>query len=98
MPSNGAGVRRQISGSFESFSSRRLTISVSESLPVSSVISVQCEDAMFLGEVAICTTEGDEHWQAEVRVEQILSGLAGLMSLRARLLGEPVPELAHVRP
>ncbi|HEX4807416.1 MAG TPA: hypothetical protein VH325_00710 [Bryobacteraceae bacterium] len=69
---------------------------MSEAIAMSSVISVQCEDAMFLGEVASCVGEGEGRWRAEVRVEQILSGLAGLMSLRARLLGEPVPELAHV--
>lgn len=96
MPSDAAGVRREISASFESFEARRLAICTAEALTVSSVISVKCGDAMFLGEVANCTPEAPGAWRVGIRVEQILSGLEGLMSLRARLLGEPVPEFARL--
>ena len=94
LPSDSKGVRKQIPAAFESFNSRLLTICAPESLAISSVISVQCGDAMFLGEVAVCAADGAGGWRLAVRVEQILSGLEGLMSLRARLLGDPAPELA----
>lgn len=92
LPSNSAGVRREIPALFESFTAPRLTICAEEAVAVSNVISVQCGDAMFLGEVATCKVCGEAQWSVDVRVKQILSGLEGLMSLRARLLGEPLPE------
>lgn len=98
MPSNPAGVRREIPALFESFSARRLTIYATEALAVSSAISVRCGDAMFLGEVATCTPHGDSRWLIQVRVEHILSGLEGLMALRARLLDEPVPQSVSMLP
>jgi hypothetical protein len=98
MPSDPAGVRREIPALFESFSARRLTICAPEALAVSSVISVRCGDAMFLGEVTACATHGDSRWLIQVRVEQILSGLEGLMALRARLLDEPVPQSVRMLP
>ncbi|HEX4232535.1 MAG TPA: hypothetical protein VHZ07_27995 [Bryobacteraceae bacterium] len=98
MPSNPAGERREIPALFESFSARRLTIRAGEALAASSAISVRCGDAMFLGEVAACKGDGDARWLVQVRVEQILSGLEGLMALRARLLDEPVPQPVNMRP
>ena len=92
LPLNAAGVRREIPALFDSFTAPKLTICADEALPISSVISVQCGDAMFLGEVATCKAQDDRKWSVGVRVKQILSGLEGLMSLRARLLGDPLPE------
>jgi hypothetical protein len=98
MPSNAAGERREIPALFESFSARRLTICAGEALAVSSAISVRCGDAMFLGEVAACKGVGETKWLLQIRVEQILSGLESLMSLRARLLDEPAPQPVTMRP
>ena len=58
-----------------------------ERLNISTPISVEYNDAMFLGEVIGCRRENDT-WQMIVNVEQILTGLESLMALRAGLLGE----------
>jgi hypothetical protein len=58
-----------------------------ERLNISTPISVEYNDAMFLGEVIGCRRENDT-WQMIVNVEQILTGLQSLMALRAGLLGE----------
>jgi hypothetical protein len=69
---------------------KRLTLEAQERPPVSAAVSVECNDALFLGEVIRSTPENNGYWRAEVKVEQILTGLQSLMNLRSRLLGEGV--------
>ena len=66
---------------------KRLTVEAAEPIAVSSVISVEYEDSMFLGEVIACT-QNEDGYHLEIKVEQILNGLQSLMALRARLLSE----------
>ncbi len=65
-------------------------IELQERTPVFSAVSVEYNDALFLGEVISSKAEPNGRWKAEVKVEQVLTGLQSLMNLRARLLGEGV--------
>lgn len=58
-------------------------------------MSVEYNDAMFLGEITLCrqTAEGD--YKVEIFVEQILTGLQSLIALRAGLLGDTAAEKAR---
>ena len=71
---------------------KRLLLEANERLPISTPVSVECEDAMFLGEVVACAKTSSQGWKLDIKVEQIVDGLQGLMALRARLLGEGVPK------
>ena len=70
---------------------KRLSLKAGEALPVSSVISVEYDDELFLGEVVSCV-ETEQSWDLQIKVEQILTGLQSLMALRARLLSEGAPQ------
>jgi hypothetical protein len=81
------GSRHHIPCTFESITGKRMVLESPERLNISTPISVEYNDAMFLGEVIGCRRENDT-WQMIVNVEQILTGLQSLMALRAGLLGE----------
>jgi hypothetical protein len=76
---------------------KRLCLEANEALPVSTVISVEYDDALFLGEVVSCA-ESPQGWNLQIKVEQILTGLESLMALRARLLSEGVPRALTLIP
>ncbi|HEY3939286.1 MAG TPA: hypothetical protein VGL97_17780 [Bryobacteraceae bacterium] len=85
------GSKYQIACTFEGMQDKRLTLEAPERLGVSSVVSVEYNDTMFLGEVLACRrATTPDIWQIEIKVEQILTGLQSLMALRAGLLGESV--------
>lgn len=84
--------RRSMSCVFHGLDGKRLILETTEPLPVSSVISVQHEDVLFLGEIVTCKPASGPAWNLQVKVEQILTGLQSLMALRAHLLGEGVPQ------
>lgn len=56
-------------------------------IPARVPLSVEHEDALYLGEVVHCVLEGNEY-SVSIEVEQVLTGLQSLVSLRARLLDE----------
>ena len=94
LPAGGpTGERRDISASFEAFENRHLSLGATEPVPLSTIVSVEYDDAMFLGEVIACFSDAENHWKLEVKVEQVLNGLQSLMRLRSSLLGEPAPSL-----
>ena len=70
---------------------KRLNLTSRDRLPALTAVTVEYNDAMFLGEVVACTHNCDDTWHVEIKVEQILTGLQSLMNLRARLLGESAP-------
>jgi hypothetical protein len=83
------GTKRRIPCSFRKFDNKRLQLEVPESLKYACAISVEYNDALFLGDVVGCTrTNGT--WDIDVQVKQVLSGLQSLMTLRDRLVGESV--------
>ncbi len=97
LPSTGSGSpKRSITCLFGGVEGKRLFLECQEKPPVSAALSVEYGDALFLGEVIHLVCRSGNSWQAEIRVEQVLSGLQSLMALRSRLLGENVR--ATVRP
>lgn len=85
------GAKRSIPCMFQGMHGKRLTLESCESVPSSTVISVEYDDTLFLGEVVSCV--GSENtWSVEIKIEQVLNGLQSLMALRSRLLSEGVPQ------
>lgn len=71
---------------------RRLRLESAERIPISTALTVEYNDTLFLGEVFTCRATESGAFQAEIHVEQILTGLESLIGLRARLLGEGFPQ------
>ena len=90
LPASGPyGQKRTLNCEVDRMEGKRLILSTSESIQESTVVSVEYEDTLFLGEVVTCSG-GPQGWRVEVRVDQILTGLQSLMTLRAHLLTESV--------
>ena len=92
------GAKRRIPCLFQGIEGKRLSLQASEPVPISSAVSVEFNDALFLGEVVACSTGSVQSCAVEVKVEQILSGLQNLMTLRSRLLGEGMPQASALMP
>jgi hypothetical protein len=96
--SDSSGQRRNIPCLFHGIEGKRLTVESEERAPLSAVVSVQCDDTLFLGEVITSVPAANGSWRAEVKVEQILTGLQSLMNLRSHLLseviGQTLPEVS----
>jgi hypothetical protein len=92
------GGKRSADCLFLGIEGKRLVIDAYEPVAVSTVISVEYEDTMFLGEVITCNRNQD-FFHLEIKVEQVLNGLQSLMALRAQLLNEwsNQPQSAPVR-
>lgn len=86
------GKKHTVPCSFQGSEGKRLVLQANESLPLSSAVSVEFNDALFLGEVVACSGGVNKSCDIEIEVEQILSGLQSLMALRSHLLGEGVPQ------
>ncbi len=67
---------------------KRLMLQSAERIGMSIPVSVEYNDAMFLGEVMLCKADTDGNFRVEIFVEQILTGLQSLIKLRAGLLGD----------
>jgi len=87
-----SGFRLSIPCEFHGLEAKRLKLVVGQRLSISTPVSVEYNDALFLGEVLICKPQGAEKFHVEIKVEQILTGLQSLLALRARLLGEGLPQ------
>lgn len=81
------GTSKSIPCLFEEIQGKRLILEVSEPLPAYTAVTVEYNDALFLGEV-ITYAKINGLCKIEVKVEQILTGLQSLITLRNRLLGE----------
>ena len=49
------------------------------------VVGIECNDVLFLGEVVGCTPMDGDQWEIDVKIAQTLTGLVSLMILRAEL-------------
>ena len=83
------GTRRSIACEIQEMQGKRLILTTNEYVRESTLLSVEHEDTLLLGEVIVCTG-AREVWTIEMRVEQMLTGLQSLMALRAHLLSEGV--------
>ncbi len=84
---NGQGPKRTIECELQGMQGKRLAISAAEGVRESTLVSIEYEDTLFLGEVVVCSAS-EQTWKLEVRIEQMLNGLQSLMTLRAHLLSE----------
>jgi hypothetical protein len=66
---------------------KRLILEASAPVPAFTAVTVEYNDALFLGEIVACA-KMDGLWKVEIKVEQILTGLQSLIALRSRLLCE----------
>jgi len=94
----GNGAKRSIPCAFQGMEGKRAILETGEPLSASTVLSIEYEDKLFLGEVVACAFQAPSIFRVEVKVEQILTGLQSLMNLRARLLGEGVPQQLGLMP
>jgi hypothetical protein len=92
------GAKRSIPCAFQGTEGRRLILEADESLAPSTALSIEHEDNLFLGEVVACAPHSPGIYRMEIKIEQILTGLHSLMALRARLLGEGVPQPLGLMP
>lgn len=83
------GTKRRIPCLFRKFENKKLVLESREALPFGCAISVEYNDALFLGEV-VGSVRLNGNWDVNVQVESVLTGLQSLMNLRERLLGESV--------
>jgi hypothetical protein len=82
------GAKLHVPSTFAGMEGKRLILESPERISMSTPVSVEYNDAMFLGEVMLCKPSGDGNFRVEIYVEQILTGLQSLMALRAGLLGD----------
>ncbi len=100
----GDGSKRSIPCTFNGLNGKRLSVEATEAVPVSTALSVEYDDELFLGEVIACAeaefreASASRGWKLDIKVEQILTGLQSLMALRARLLSEGVPQPLGLMP
>jgi hypothetical protein len=83
------GKKQVMSCIFHGVESKRLTVETQQKLRSSAALSVECNDALYLGEVIHSIQTADRSWRTEVNVEHILTGLAGLVKFRERLFDDP---------
>ena len=82
------GEKFQVPSTVTRMEGKRLILETRERIGMSTPVSVEYNDAMFLGEVMVCKPNSDGNYRVEVFVEQILTGLQSLIALRAGLLGD----------
>ena len=95
---SGNGAKRSIPCAFQGMDGRRLIVQAGEPLSLSTALSIEHEDNLFLGEVVACAAQAPGVYKMEIKIEQILTGLHSLMALRSRLLGEAVPQTLILAP
>ena len=88
LPPNATNVqKRAIPCTYLSRAGNRLALEACERIACSSPVSIEYNDAMFLGEVVHAVRSEDETWILDIRVEHVLRGLKDLVKLRSQLLG-----------
>jgi hypothetical protein len=85
------GSKHEIPCTFEGMDGKHLKLEAPERISISAPVSVEYSDAMFLGEVIGCSRGAGGVWELNIKVDQILTGLQSLCTLRAQLLGDAVP-------
>ncbi len=82
------GAKLHVPSTFSGMEGKRLILEAPERITMSTPVSVEYNDAMFLGEVMLCKATANGNYRVEIFVEQILTGLQSLIALRAGLLGD----------
>ena len=84
-----SGADHSFSGQFQSFEQKRLVFTAHQLRPVSSAVSLEYNNVLFVGEVLACQAEAQNTWKVLVQVQPLLNGLESLLHLRQQLLGTP---------
>jgi hypothetical protein len=88
---------RRVSGRVLSVSARDLLLRLPLDAPAGSIVRIDGDDSLLLGEIQRSEPSGDE-WRVSVRVYHSLSGLAELERLnRALLRATPKPESVETK-
>jgi hypothetical protein len=82
------GAKLNVPSTFAGMEGKRLILESAERISMSTPVSVEYNDALFLGEVMMCKQISEGNYRVEIFVEQILTGLQSLIALRAGLLGD----------
>jgi len=77
----------QIPCTFKDLQRSRLVVESNTKLNISTVVSVEHEDTLFLGEVVALSSQA-EGYAIHISVKQALTGLQRLLTLRSQLAGE----------
>ncbi|MDQ2843523.1 MAG: hypothetical protein M3Y72_21280 [Acidobacteriota bacterium] len=83
-----SGVNHSLTCLFHGMEGKRLVIECPDRPSCRAAVSVEFNDALFLGEIVTANPGAKGYWRAEIQVEQVLTGLQSLMILRERLLNE----------
>jgi hypothetical protein len=84
-PANASEERRKLPSTVHTFAHQWLTLIAGERLAASTVVGVEHNDVLFLGQVVHSTPWGNDEWAIDIKVEQTLTGLQSLLTLRAQL-------------
>ena len=85
---NANGEKLHVPSTVLGMEGKRLILDSPDRISMSTPVSVEYNDAMFLGEVMLCKATEAGGYRVEIFVEQILTGLQSLIALRAGLLGD----------
>jgi hypothetical protein len=94
---NPSGPKNDIACRVVTVKGHRMHLQSPEPIPACVPLSVEHDDALYLGEVVFCLAL-DCVYEVDIDVEQVLTGLQGLISLRARLLDEQTAALRDAPP
>ncbi|HLH04767.1 MAG TPA: hypothetical protein VKX25_18515 [Bryobacteraceae bacterium] len=86
--SHGSAAPQSLPCTFQAFHNKRLTLEFASQPLVAGPVSVEYNDALFLGEIIRFSAVGQGAWQVEILVDQVLTGLESLLRFRAQLIGE----------
>ena len=94
---NATGPKNDIACRVVTVKGHRMHVQSSQAIPACVPLSVQHDDALYLGEAVYCLAL-DCVYEVDIDVEQVLTGLQGLVSLRARLFDEQNAALRDASP
>lgn len=83
--------KQLVSCEFRGNEGKRLSLSSLERVAILTPVTLEYNDALFLGEVVSCRPNAEGKFELEIVIEQILTGLESLINLRQRLLGQGYP-------
>lgn len=81
------GSKRLVPCELSAKEGRRLALTSRERVAVLTPVTLEYNDALFLGEIVACEANGSGRFDISIKIEQILTGLESLITLRERLLG-----------
>jgi hypothetical protein len=81
------GLRASIDVEVIDFSGRGMRLRMPCDIPLGTVVRIDGDNSLFLGEVCHCLSVED-HYEAGIQLDQVLTGLRDLEKLNENLIGE----------